>query len=241
MEFYENLNRLRKEKGWSQEELGNQLNVSRQTVSKWELGTTTPEMNKLMELSRIFDISMDELTGNPCISREKEVVYVTAMTHYEYKSKITIGGIPLVHINLGRGIYKAKGIIAVGNFAFGVLSVGIASAGLISIGGVSLGLLAFAGLALGGLAVGGAALGIFAVGGLAVGVYSIGGCALASRIAMGGYANAHIAIGGAADGAYTFTERGKYAGDEIRKIILREYPNIWKFLLRLFSAGINSL
>ena len=54
MEFYENLNRLRKEKGWSQEELGNRLNVSRQTVSKWELGSTTPELNKLMELSRIF-------------------------------------------------------------------------------------------------------------------------------------------------------------------------------------------
>ena len=40
MEFYENLNRLRKEKGWSQEELGNRLNVSRQTVSKWELGVS---------------------------------------------------------------------------------------------------------------------------------------------------------------------------------------------------------
>lgn len=63
--------------------MGNQLNVSRQTVSKWELGTTTPEMKKLMELSRIFHISMDELVGNSGASGEKEAVYVTVNLHYE--------------------------------------------------------------------------------------------------------------------------------------------------------------
>ena len=83
MEFYENLNRLRKEKGWSQEELGNRLNVSRQTVSKWELGSTTPELNKLMELSRIFQVSIDELVGSSNAPAEKEVVYVNVNLHYE--------------------------------------------------------------------------------------------------------------------------------------------------------------
>lgn len=160
MEFYKNLNRFRKEKGWSQEELGNRLNVSRQTVSKWELGTTTPEMNKLMELSRIFQVSIDELVGNSNAPGEKEVVYVTVNLHYEYKSRLTVFGIPLVHINFGRGMYKAKGVIAIGNFAVGLFSMGLLSAGLISIGTASLGLLAFGGLALGGLAIGGAALGI---------------------------------------------------------------------------------
>lgn len=239
MEFYKNLNRFRKEKGWSQEELGNRLNVSRQTVSKWELGTTTPEMNKLMELSRIFQVSIDELVGNSGAPSEKEVVYVAVNPHYEYKSKITVFGIPLVHINFGRGMYKAKGIIAAGNFAVGILSAGIFSAGLISIGTASLGLFAFAGLAFGGLAVGGAAFGVFAAGGLAVGVYAVGGCAFAARIAVGGYANAHIAIGGAADGAFTFTEKGAAACEEIRQTILREYPRTWKFLVRLFSSAMR--
>ena len=88
MEFYENLNRLRKEKGWSQEELGNRLNVSRQTVSKWELGSTTPELNKLMELSRIFQVSIDELVGSSNAPAEKEVVYVNVNLHYEYNSRL---------------------------------------------------------------------------------------------------------------------------------------------------------
>lgn len=241
MEFYENLNRMRKEKGWSQEELGNQLNVSRQTVSKWELGTTTPEMNKLIELSRIFGVSIDELTGNELYKKEEEVVYVAVKQHYEYKSKMTICGIPLVHINFGRGIYKAKGIIAAGNIAVGLVSMGMISTGLLSMGMLSLGLLAFGGLALGGLAVGGGAIGVFAVGGLAVGIYAVGGCALASHIAVGGYANAHIAIGGAADGAYTFTEKGKAVSDEIRRTILREYPHTWRFLIRLFSSGMDTI
>lgn len=239
MEFYENLNRLRKEKGWSQEELGNRLNVSRQTVSKWELGTTTPELNKLMELSRILQISIDELAGNSATQGKKEIVYVTIKPHYEFKSKTTVFGIPLVHINFGRGMYRAKGIIAAGNFSVGILSAGIFSAGLISIGTASLGLLAFAGLAFGGLAVGGAAFGVFAAGGLAVGMYAVGGCALAARIAVGGYASAHIAIGGAADGAFTFTEKGVDVSNEIRKTILREYPHTWKFLIRMFAAAMK--
>ena len=61
MKFNEKLIELRKKEGLSQEELGYKLNVTRQTVSKWELGQTTPEMDKLVEMSRIFNISVDEL------------------------------------------------------------------------------------------------------------------------------------------------------------------------------------
>ncbi|QVK17031.1 helix-turn-helix transcriptional regulator [Mycoplasmatota bacterium] len=61
MEFGQKLLSLRKEKGLSQEELGGQLMVSRQTVSKWELGDSTPEMDKLILISEFFDISLDEL------------------------------------------------------------------------------------------------------------------------------------------------------------------------------------
>lgn len=61
MKFNEKLIQLRKKEGLSQEELGYKLNVTRQTVSKWELGQTTPEMEKLVEMSKIFNISLDEL------------------------------------------------------------------------------------------------------------------------------------------------------------------------------------
>ena len=52
---------LRKQKGLSQEELANRLNVSRQTISKWEVGDSTPDMEKLIAISDMFQISLDEL------------------------------------------------------------------------------------------------------------------------------------------------------------------------------------
>ena len=61
MKFNEKLINLRKSAGLSQEELGNKLDVARQTVSKWELEETTPEMDKLVKMSEIFNITLDEL------------------------------------------------------------------------------------------------------------------------------------------------------------------------------------
>ena len=64
MKLSEKLIELRKKQGLSQEELGYKLDVTRQTVSKWELGETTPEMAKLVEISKIFNVSVDELTND---------------------------------------------------------------------------------------------------------------------------------------------------------------------------------
>ncbi|WP_294414114.1 helix-turn-helix transcriptional regulator [uncultured Ruminococcus sp.] len=64
MEFNNKLYELRKQKGFSQEELANRLNVSRQTVSKWEVGDSTPDMEKLVAISDLFGISLDELVMN---------------------------------------------------------------------------------------------------------------------------------------------------------------------------------
>lgn len=61
MKFNEKLIELRKQYGLSQEALGYELNVTRQTISKWELGVSTPEMDKLVELSKYFNISLDVL------------------------------------------------------------------------------------------------------------------------------------------------------------------------------------
>ena len=64
MKFSEKLMNLRKSKGMSQEELAEKLNITRQTVSKWELDQTVPDMNKLIEISKLFGVSLDELTNN---------------------------------------------------------------------------------------------------------------------------------------------------------------------------------
>ena len=61
MELAAQIAALRKKHGFSQEELGEKLGVSRQAVSKWESGQAVPELEKLKELSRIFGVSLNEL------------------------------------------------------------------------------------------------------------------------------------------------------------------------------------
>ena len=63
MSFGEILTNLRKGKGLSQEELANELNVSRQAVSKWESNSAYPETEKILAICKLFDVSMDELMG----------------------------------------------------------------------------------------------------------------------------------------------------------------------------------
>lgn len=61
MKLEEKLMKLRKENAWSQEELADKLNVSRQTVSKWELGQTTPDTDNLTKIASIFGVSVSDL------------------------------------------------------------------------------------------------------------------------------------------------------------------------------------
>ena len=63
MKFDENLRTFRKQKEFSQEYLAEKMNVSRQTISKWENGTAMPDLRKLTDLASLFDVSMDELLG----------------------------------------------------------------------------------------------------------------------------------------------------------------------------------
>lgn len=61
MKLHEKIIALRRQNGWSQEELAGRLGVSRQSVSKWESGASTPELDRIAELCRLFDISADIL------------------------------------------------------------------------------------------------------------------------------------------------------------------------------------
>lgn len=61
MELSEKIIYLRKKTGWSQEQLADQLDISRQSVSKWESGTSVPELDKIIKISDIFNVSTDYL------------------------------------------------------------------------------------------------------------------------------------------------------------------------------------
>ena len=64
MEIGKKITDLRKKNGFSQEELADKVGVARQTISKWELGETSPDLKQAKELSKIFNVSLDELTDN---------------------------------------------------------------------------------------------------------------------------------------------------------------------------------
>lgn len=61
---------LRRKSGLSQEQLAEQIGVSRQAISKWEGGLSTPELDKLQALSRFFQVSLDELAGEQALSED---------------------------------------------------------------------------------------------------------------------------------------------------------------------------
>lgn len=52
---------LRKQAGWSQEELANQLGVSRQAISKWESSQSLPDIDKIISLAKLFNTTTDDL------------------------------------------------------------------------------------------------------------------------------------------------------------------------------------
>lgn len=77
MIFADKLIRLRKQSGWSQEELAEQINVTRQAVSKWEGAQAVPDLEKILRLSQLFGVSTDYLlkdeieTAEPALGAEE--------------------------------------------------------------------------------------------------------------------------------------------------------------------------
>lgn len=61
MDIGEQIKEHRKHGGWTQKELAERLNVSDKTISSWETGRTYPELTLLVELSELFNVSLDSL------------------------------------------------------------------------------------------------------------------------------------------------------------------------------------
>jgi Predicted transcriptional regulators len=102
MNFNEKLQILRKEKSITQEELAEKLNVSRQAISKWESGQTMPEINKIIELAKIYGVSLDDIL----IDKEQEIDEKIFDTQNEItvKSKRSIAVMIMEAVLLGLGV-----------------------------------------------------------------------------------------------------------------------------------------
>ncbi len=72
IEIANKLLKLRKEKGLSQEALAQELGISRQAVSKWERAEASPDTDNLIELAKLYDISLDELLLHEPTSKEEQ-------------------------------------------------------------------------------------------------------------------------------------------------------------------------
>lgn len=236
MDFSQRLFELRKRAGLSQEELANLVGVTRQAVQKWESGASRPDMDNLSALARYFNVTLDWLiTGVQAAAPQSAPQTVINNYYnswqYEYKSKRTLFGLPLVHIHLGKGFQRARGIIAIGNVATGVVALGVFAAGVFSAGCftvglltlscIALGLLSLGCIAIGVVAMGGTAFGLLAIGGVATGVYAVGGLAHAAQIAIGSVASAPLAIGDEPSGILSLLTDGSVPRSAIESAIIQ--------------------
>ena len=64
MKLSDKIVRLRKSNGMSQEELADKLGVSRQAISRWEMGTAMPDATNILQLSRLFQVTTDYLLND---------------------------------------------------------------------------------------------------------------------------------------------------------------------------------
>lgn len=234
---------LRSEHGYSQEQLADLVGVSRQAVSKWETGSSMPDIDNLVRLSELYEQSLDIIVKGteaestaPNGKPTEQVVELDGFTsdmvrvrlysrHYEYRSKAMLFGLPVVHINIGRKNGKlavAKGIIAVGTVALGGVSIGVFSLGLLSVGIFALGAAALGTLCAGILSTGVLALGVLSFGVVSIGYFATG------VTAVGVYARgvatiaSKVAVGVAAAAPVAI---GKESAEGLHTMLVSGFPD----------------
>ena len=86
---------LRKSNGWSQEDLAEQLNVSRQAISRWENGTALPDANNILQLSKLFNVTTDYLL-NEDYSSDDDIPCVKEVHNILESKKVRYGKLFLI-------------------------------------------------------------------------------------------------------------------------------------------------
>ena len=125
MNIGEKIYNLRKKKNLSQEELASVLNVSRQTISKWETGESSPDVDKIVPLCNFFEISTDEFL------KGKDIVYERKLTKEKRKNKaltlslcLVIFGIIVILAMLLEETEISEGVIG-SIIMFGITLIGV--------------------------------------------------------------------------------------------------------------------
>lgn len=227
----ERLMRIRKEHGYSQEELAVQLGISRQAVSKWESDAAAPELSKLEALADLYGVSLDYLVRG--IEPQAQVAQVacplSVQRGWEYRSARTIFGVPLVHVNFrqqGMRLAVARGVIAIGNIAVGGIAIGAFSVGAISIGAIGVGLLAIGAIMFGWMAWAAIAVGVFAMGAVAIGQYAAGATAIGREAAVGLAAIGRAAAGLSVEGESAMELGRNVSREAVRAFLQESCPGI---------------
>jgi transcriptional regulator with XRE-family HTH domain len=120
MQFHDKLFQLRRKEGLTQAELAEALNVSRQAVSKWEMGTAIPDVANMLGLSKIFSVSIDYLVSDEMSSdMDAPAVKATAAVfklNYQYVLKRVIAAVSIIAVAaiLGVTTHTASTMLAAG-------------------------------------------------------------------------------------------------------------------------------
>lgn len=266
MNVAQRIQSLRKAKGMSQEQLGEALGVSRQAVSKWESGQSIPDIDNIIQMSKVFDVTTDHLLKGESPKVVDSIATMASATnyaeneqispmftgYYEYRSRREIFGLPLIHINISysryygfRRIRRAKGIIAVGDIAIGLLALGPVALGGISIGLMSIGLAALGAIAVGGIALGGLAIGLLALGGLAIGGVTLGGASIGVYSIGGAAFASKVAVGDVARAKLAIgneprgimtVQVSQMSNEMIRTLVLEQFPRTPKWIVGLLAS-----
>ena len=121
MTFGEKLQNLRKGRGWTQEQLAEQIGVSRQALSKWELGAAVPDTENILQLSRLFGVTTDYLLYDEYDSdRDLPAVHTALTEDRRNLAGYLTGGIMAGLSALGLLILGIIGSVEGGTYRYGI-------------------------------------------------------------------------------------------------------------------------
>ncbi len=123
MEFYEKIQYYRKRNNLNQSDLADKLDVSRQTIYKWEQGISSPDIDKLPILAKLFDTTVDELLSKEDISNEKENVDVSENTNASKCHRSMLDYLLIIPFGVAIGIFVFM------FYCFGAMLIGFLYAG----------------------------------------------------------------------------------------------------------------
>lgn len=139
MIFADKLIELRRRNGWSQEDLASRLNVSRQAVAKWEGAQTVPSLDKILQLSEIFEVSTDYLLKDnaPLVTIEEEESSLPTLSLEDANRFLDLNRLNAWRVAIGVVLCILSPAVLIGLSAFTALPSSLISENMVAALGVS--------------------------------------------------------------------------------------------------------